>query len=140
MGLITRRQYQVLIPVGKAIPSFISVKWESGAFKQCSLVAEVDVAIRQAIILNHSGHSLNARCFTPRKDSTHVEQKGSLVTPERLRWTFSARTGYSGTNCASGSNCKSVQIRQMPQPMRGLCQWTMRNKWCNGVIRREIRR
>src|SRR5699024_4503344 len=76
----TRRQDGVFLHVGQLEQGTLAV--------DASVQATIDAQRRQAIVLNHSGtHLLHAAL----RDvlGTHVQQKGSLVAPERLRFDFS---------------------------------------------------
>jgi alanyl-tRNA synthetase len=85
---------------------------ESGAFKVGqSIAAEVDAARRQSIILNHSAtHLMHAALRQVL--GTHVEQKGSLVTPERLRFDFSQPDPVTAEQIAQVEAIVNREIRQ----------------------------
>lgn len=72
--------------------------------------AQVDQARRQAIILNHSATHLMHKAL---KDvlGDHVEQKGSLVTQERLRFDFSHADPITAGEVAAVERIVNEQVR-----------------------------
>jgi alanyl-tRNA synthetase len=72
--------------------------------------ARVDSAWRQATVLNHSGtHLLHAALRTVLGE--HVQQKGSLVGPDRLRFDFAHYEPVTPTQLAEIENLVNAQIR-----------------------------
>ncbi|MBJ6611380.1 MAG: alanine--tRNA ligase [Candidatus Thiothrix moscowensis] len=98
----TRKQGATFIHIGKL---------ESGTLiVGASVAAEVDAERRQAIILNHSAtHLMHAALRQVL--GTHVEQKGSLVTPERLRFDFSQPDPVSAEQIAEVEAIVNREIR-----------------------------
>jgi len=75
-----------------------------------TLTAQVDAARRQATILNHSGtHLLHAALRTVLGE--HVQQKGSLVGPDRLRFDFAHYEPVTPAQLAEIENLVNAQIR-----------------------------
>jgi len=75
-----------------------------------SVEAQVNWQRRQAIILNHSGtHLLHAALRKVLGD--HVQQKGSLVDPERLRFDFAHYEPVSPEQLAEIERLVNQQIR-----------------------------
>jgi alanyl-tRNA synthetase len=98
----TRKQGTTFIHVGTLESGILSV----GA----SVTAEVDAERRQAIILNHSAtHLMHAALRQVL--GTHVEQKGSQVTPERLRFDFSQPDPVSAEQIAEVEAIVNREIR-----------------------------
>ncbi|MGB1310530.1 MAG: alanine--tRNA ligase [Leucothrix sp.] len=76
-----------------------------------TVTAEVDEARRQAIVLNHSGTHLMHKAM---RDvlGDHVEQKGSLVTAERLRFDFSHPDPVTPEQIARIEQLVNTEIRK----------------------------
>jgi len=76
--------------------------------------ARVDAARRQATVLNHSGtHLLHAALRQVL--GSHVQQKGSLVGPDRLRFDFSHYEPVSPQQLQAIENLVNAQIRHNAQ-------------------------
>ncbi len=98
----TRKQGATFIHMGTLESGTLAV----GA----TVAAEVDAERRQAIILNHSAtHLMHAALRQVL--GTHVEQKGSLVTPDRLRFDFSQPDPVSAEQMAAVEAIVNREIR-----------------------------
>ena len=87
------------------------IKVIRGALEQNTLVtATVDAERRQALCLNHSAtHLLHAALVSILGE--HVQQKGSLVTPDRLRFDFSHPEAVTALQLQILENSINEQIR-----------------------------
>ena len=99
----TQKQGDVFIHQGELSEGTLSVGDK--------LAAHVDAGRRQAIILNHSGTHLMHKAM---RDvlGDHVEQKGSLVTEERLRFDFSQPEPVTPQQIADIENIVNIEIRK----------------------------
>jgi len=95
---------------GKATVHYGSV--QAGEFKVGNKVnAQVDVDRRQLIRCNHSAtHLMHAALRTVLGD--HVQQKGSLVAPDRLRFDFSHYEGVTAEQIDEIENLVNDEIRK----------------------------
>ncbi len=98
----TRKQGDSIVHVGKLRTGSLTVG--------DSLSAEVDKGHRQATVLNHSAtHLMHAALRQVLGD--HVQQKGSLVTPERLRFDFSHFEPMTAEQIAKIESIVNSQVR-----------------------------
>ena len=99
----TRKQGATFIHTGKVEQGELQVGNE--------VAAEVDAERRQAIILNHSAtHLMHAALREVLGE--HVQQKGSLVTPERLRFDFSHAEPVTAEQIAAVEAIVNREVRQ----------------------------
>ena len=87
-------------------------RMQSGTFRiGHTVTAKVDVERRAAIVLNHSAtHLMHAALRQVLGD--HVQQKGSLVAPDRLRFDFSHDEAVTPEQLLEIENIVNAQIRQ----------------------------
>lgn len=99
----TRKQGDAIIHVGKLAAGELAVNDR--------VSATVDARRRQAIVLNHSAtHLMHAALREVLGE--HVQQKGSLVTPERLRFDFSHFEPMTPAQIARVEDIVNMQIRE----------------------------
>jgi alanyl-tRNA synthetase len=98
----TRKQGDTFAHVGKVTRGRFAVEDE--------VTAEVDAQRRQAIVLHHSAtHLMHAALRSVLGE--HVQQKGSLVTPERLRFDFSHTAPVSAEELRQVERMVNLEIR-----------------------------
>ena len=99
----TQKQGDVFIHQGELL---------TGNIKQGdSVIAEVDAAHRQSVVLNHSAtHLMHAALRSVLGD--HVTQKGSLVNAERLRFDFSHTEPVTQEQIAAIESIVNKQVRE----------------------------
>ncbi|MGV6817257.1 MAG: alanine--tRNA ligase [Thiotrichales bacterium] len=99
----TRKQGDAIIHVGTLAAGELAVSDR--------VSAAVDARRRQAIVLNHSAtHLMHAALREVLGE--HVQQKGSLVTPERLRFDFSHYEPMTPAQIAKVEDIVNQQIRE----------------------------
>jgi alanyl-tRNA synthetase len=99
----TQKQGNVFVHIGTMKSGELSVG--------TSVNAEIDAERRQRIVLNHSAtHLMHAALRQVL--GTHVEQKGSLVTDDRLRFDFSHFEAMTPEQISTIEQTVNTQIRQ----------------------------
>jgi alanyl-tRNA synthetase len=87
-------------------------RMQSGIFRvDDTVTADVDAERRQAIVLNHSAtHLMHAALRQVLGE--HVQQKGSLVAPDRLRFDFSHDEAVTPEQLQQVEDLVNAQIRE----------------------------
>lgn len=98
----TQKRQQSILHVGTVLQGHIDI--------QQSVQAEVDQNKRQATALNHSATHL-LHTALKRVLGTHVQQKGSLVAPDRLRFDFSHSVAVTFEQLQTVERLVNQQIR-----------------------------
>lgn len=99
----TQKQDGVFMHIGRVAAGEIGVGEK--------LEAQVDQRRRQAILLNHTGTHL-VHAALREILGTHVGQKGSLVTPDRLRFDFSHNEAVTADLIVDIENRVNLKIRE----------------------------
>ncbi|MBD3619561.1 MAG: alanine--tRNA ligase [Chromatiales bacterium] len=98
----TQKQGKAWLHIGRVV--------EGSVAKGATVTARVDGARREAIKLNHSAtHLMHAALRQVLGE--HVQQKGSLVTPERLRFDFSHFEPVTREQLAEVERIVNAEIR-----------------------------